>query len=143
MYYIAGPLFNPENIRILKEIESLLNEKGIEYFSPREYGTIVGEKMTPERMKRIFDMNILMLNKCDNLIAIIDDRDIGTIFEMGFFYSKYDDIIGLIPNIITFSSQDHGVNVMLRHAVKFHTNGLEELSAAINGFGHNELETIS
>jgi nucleoside 2-deoxyribosyltransferase len=139
MYYIAGPLFNKEQTKVIKSIEELLDSREEEYFSPREYGVIADEPMTSERMKRIFDMNILMLDQAEALIAILDDRDTGTIFELGYFYATCKH---MLPGkrIITFSSQGYGINVMLKHAVEFHCNGLTELNEALNGFGANDLE---
>ena len=133
--YIAGPLFNPEQINTIKEIETLLDDRRDSYFSPREFGVISNEPMTPERMERIFKMNIFMLQECETIIAILDDRDSGTIFELGVAFA-------MDKNIITYSAQGHGINVMLKHAVRFHCNGMEELENALNGHGTNTLEVI-
>ena len=133
MYYIAGPLFNEGQIEAIREIEDMLDQRGEPYFTPREYGVIADEPMTPQRMKRIYQMNVDMVALSHCLIAILDDRDSGTIFEIGYAAARQ------IP-IITFSNQGHGINVMLKHAVKFHCNGMDDLEAALNGHGNNELE---
>ena len=129
MYYIAAPLFNKENIDTIKDIENLLDKIGKKYFSPREYGSIVGEKMTPQRMERIFDLNIIMLKKCNNMIAVIDDRDTGTIFEMGFAHAEN-------KKIYTYTANNFGVNVMLKHSTHCHSASIKELEDMIyNGGG--------
>lgn len=133
MHYIAGPLFKPEQIDTIREIEALLDERDEPYFSPREYGVIADEPMNKARMKRIYDMNIAMVRKCQCLIAILDDRDAGTIFEIGYAAAKN-------KKIITFSNQGHGVNVMLRHAIFTHTNNIEQLSLALMGHEIEDLE---
>lgn len=133
MYYIAGPFFNDEQKAVIKGIENLLDVMEIKYFSPREYGVITDESMTYERMERIYEMNIHMVDTCKVMIAVLDDRDSGTIFEIGYAAANHN-------RIITYSTQGHGINVMLKHAVKYHCNGPDELEAAINGHGENELE---
>ena len=133
--YIAGPLFKPAHIEVIKNIEQLLDSLSCPYFSPREFGVIADEKMTPERMRRIYDMNIDMVAQCDTMIAIIDDRDTGTVFEIGYASA-------MSKNIITYSSQGYGVNVMLAHAVFTHTQNLEELQQALNGHKIEELEIV-
>ena len=151
MYYIAGPIFNEGQKNVIKCIEDILDNRMQEYFSPREFGVIADEPMSPQRMERIFNMNIRMLDECDNMIAVLDDRDAGTIFEIGHFAAGLDPDYDMMrkginrpgidrPGIITFSNQGHGINVMLKHAVKFHCNGYTELEAAIDGVGNNSLE---
>jgi len=141
MIYIAGPIFNTDQKNVIKDIEDILDDLWLDYFSPREFGVIADEPMNPARMKRIYDMNIRMLNECDTLIAVLDDRDAGTIFELGYFTGRGDEYYDQKPTIITFSNQGHGINVMLKHAVKFHCNGYSELTLAIrDGQGTNELE---
>ena len=80
-------------------------------------------------------MNIDMVAQCDTMIAIIDDRDTGTVFEIGYASA-------MSKNIITYSSQGYGVNVMLAHAVFTHTQNLEELQQALNGHKIEELEIV-
>jgi len=144
MIYIAGPIFNTDQKNVIKDIEDILDDLWLDYFSPREFGVIADEPMNPARMKRIYDMNLRMLNECDTLIAVLDDRDAGTIFELGYFAAKDQDLPWTKEDdssIITFSNQGHGINVMLKHAVKFHCNGYSELTLAIrDGQGTNELE---
>lgn len=137
LIYIAAPLFNSENLDLIKGIERLIDGRsGEEFFSPREYGVIKDEKMTPSRMKRIFDMNIRMIEECDKMIAVTDDYDPGTIFEMGLA-SGYEGI-----DIITYSAKNYGANVMLKHAIKFHCVTMDELNQALNGIGENIIEVV-
>jgi nucleoside 2-deoxyribosyltransferase len=143
MYYIAAPIFKPEHITTVKAIEDLLDRLGKKYFSPREYGVIANEAMTPERMERIYDMNILMLIQCDIMIAVIDDKDAGTVFEMGFFAAKQVEYYPQERHlIITYSANDHGVNVMLKHATGAHCKNMKQLNLAIEGEGHVDLEVL-
>lgn len=137
LIYIAAPLFKPEDIEVIKEIENLIDKRsGEKFFSPREYGIIKGDKMTENRMRRIFDMNIRMLEEADKLIAVTDNYDPGTIFELGLFYGYEDGMI------ITYSPHGYGANVMLKNATAFHCRDMLELNSALNGLGENLIEVV-
>jgi len=120
--YIAAPFFNEEQLNTVKLIEIMLEENDIEYFSPRSEGVLI--EMTPEEKERkmieIFDSNIDNLEECDAMIAIIDDWDTGTVFEIGYFY-------GLLKPIFTYSNHNYGLNVMVRQAVNSHNTDLQNL----------------
>jgi nucleoside 2-deoxyribosyltransferase len=131
--YIAGPFFNEEQQDLLYEIETLLDQRGDKYFTPREYGVIVDDPMTPERIGRIFDMNIFMLTQCNRLLAITDNFDPGTMFEIGYFSRSSS-------NIITYSSKGYGANVMIAEATKTHCQNMDELQHALNGHIINHME---
>lgn len=143
--YIAGPFFKPEQKDIIEEIENLLDAEGHFFFSPREFGVITDGLMTTERTKRIFDMNIRMVKACDMMIAVTDDFDPGTMFELGAFYMKPKVSFGNpgygdIEKIITYSPAGWGSNVMIAHATFTHTMNVGELELAIRGHKVNEPE---
>lgn len=112
--YIASPLFTPSQKATLDEVESMLDSANITYFSPRRGGGNLAGKEGTERANEaqfIFDENVEMLTACNVLIANIDDRDVGTAFEIGRFSSKPSD-----ANImITFSGNGYGLNIMLNN----------------------------
>jgi nucleoside 2-deoxyribosyltransferase len=60
------------------------------------------------------------------MIAVVDDRDIGTIFEIGFFASKKlsqkDNLL------ITFTNKSFGLNVMIQQSVDAHLKGASDLT---------------
>lgn len=114
--YFAHPAFT-DNQRALKEefLSVLSLDYGIELIDPFEHGPIIeGDREQKKLMsKAIFKTNIDLMDKCEIMIALIDDRDTGTIFEMGYFY-------GTNKPIITISGQDYDVNIMLSGAVLAH-----------------------
>ena len=113
--YIAAPFFNLEQLEVVMKIELLLDEKGIEYFSPRSEGTLV--KMSPEERKEhmgeMFRSNVDHMDWCTHCVAVIDDYDTGTVWEMGYLYATH-------KKIVTFSNNYHGINVMLNESIVFH-----------------------
>lgn len=147
--YIAGPFFTAEQKEIVQTIEDLLDHRGDSYFSPREYGVIVDEDtpMNPARTKRIFDMNVRMIRESTTLVAITDNFDPGTMFEMGMFYMKPKAPIGTKrygkeTPIITYSPMGYGANVMIAHATWTHCRAMTELEHALNGHQIDPMEAI-
>lgn len=139
LIYIGGPFFTPEQQDVIASIEGLLDERDEKYFSPREYGVIVDDPMTPQRIQRIFDMNVRMIRECNILLAITDDFDPGTMFEMGMFYA-WPGFCGRGSNIITYSPKAYGANVMIAQASFTHSRNMEELEHALNGHIVEDLE---
>lgn len=133
MIYIASPFFNKEQLHFVRRIEDTLDAFERDFFSPRIEGVIkdmtADEKKT--RMKEIFDSNIQHILDSDIIVAVIDDRDPGTMFEIG-----YAAALG-IP-IITLTQHDYQVNVMIKECTKGHLKGLMNLGAAIEHVMCNE-----
>jgi nucleoside 2-deoxyribosyltransferase len=126
--YIAAPFFNEEQLEIVKSIEAALQESGIEYFSPRSEGVLID--LAPEdraqHLKRIYESNVEHMLECNVMLAVVDGRDIGTIFEIGFFTSKRmtekDNLL------ITFTNKSFGLNVMIQQSVDAHLKGVADLN---------------
>jgi len=134
--YIAAPFFNPEQLSFVKAIERLLDEWHIPYFSPRKEGIVADLKnMSDEEKfketKRIYDANINNIYDCPMMIAVIDDHDSGTMFEIGWA-AKLKTQMGIgHRKIITVSNKNYGLNIMLMHAVDAHVLGIAGLTSAL------------
>jgi len=132
-YYIAAPFFNQTQLQRVIEVENLLTIMQVEFFTPRLYGVIkdMSEADRLKNMRGIYDMNIMMLHRCDGMIALVDDKDTGTIFELGYAVAiklKGD------RKIITLSFENKPVNVMLAFGIDTHCKGIDELQThLING----------
>ncbi len=126
MIYIAAPFFNAKQIDFVMAIEHILEEYDLEYFSPRSFGVIkhLSEEQKANRIKKIYDCNVEKICESDMLIAVIDDLDTGTIWEMG--YATALDI-----DIISISNHDHGLNVMLANSVRAHIKDIEDIPNAV------------
>lgn len=130
--YIAGPFFNDAQIERVVNIEELLVSMGIEFFSPMRHGVLNVE--TQDKAQSIFDGNVSAMDKASTIIAIIDDRDTGTIWEMGYAYATEKDII-------TYTTQEHGLNIMLAKSVRAHCETILKLSFALNDPNYNRIYT--
>lgn len=148
LVYIASPLFTPPQNAMLDELESLLTELEIPFFSPRQDGGDLS-KMSPEERsaaaRRIFKSNIDHLDKCNVYLINIDDRDTGTAFEFGYGYAKQQEawleqgvfgekdahLLGLDKLLVTFSSSGYGLNIMLNDASEAHFPQRPDMFAAL------------
>jgi len=126
--YIAAPFFNKQQLKSVIDIENQLDDVGIPYFSPRLNGVLLdmSKEEIMESKKKIFDDNVYNLDQCTHMVAVIDGRDTGTIWEMGYFYCDGKPIVSI-------SFEGHGVNVMLAESVLAHVDDLGEMTNALVG----------
>ena len=126
--YIAAPFFNEEQLDVVRKIELLLEREGVEYFSPRSEGTL--KKMSIEQRKevmgQIFRSNVDHMDWCTHCIAVIDDYDTGTVWEMGYLYATH-------KKLITFSACYHDINVMLNESIVAHCITYESIIDGLKG----------
>jgi nucleoside 2-deoxyribosyltransferase len=113
--YIASPFFTPAQKTTLDYIESILATHGVTFFSPRHHGIL--NEMAPEdrakAMQSVFDMNVQGIDKCEIVLAVVDHKDTGTIWEMGYAYGKGIDVI-------TAAWSASSVNLMLSKGTMGH-----------------------
>lgn len=134
--YIAAPFFTEEQKIQVEYVEHLLDVQEEPFFSPREFGVITEGGMNDQQFKRIFDMNIRMMNNAFRMVAITDDFDPGVMFEIGYAYS-----IGV--KVITYSPKGYGSNVMIAKAAWTHCKHADELELALGGHKIEEDEVTS
>ena len=124
--YLAGPFFNPRQLTYINAIEQLLTDEDIKFFSPRVGGTLASSRISQgdDISKTIYKNNIDAIDDCNIIVAVIDDFDTGTIFEMGYAAARQ-------KRIISISAFNHGLNIMLAESVQAHVQNFEELLIAI------------
>lgn len=92
-YYIASPFFSKDQINSIRDIEDGLDAVRKNYHSPRKSGAILDKNASVEvrrvQAKAIFQSNISEMDKADQMIAIVDTFDIGTLFEVGYFIGSF------------------------------------------------------
>ncbi|EOQ94738.1 nucleoside 2-deoxyribosyltransferase [Leptospira wolbachii serovar Codice str. CDC] len=108
--YLAGPeVFLPNATEILSNAKNLCETFGYRALSP--FDGEVTDQLFMERANQIFKENILLIRKCDIVIAncnpfrgaCIDD---GTAFEIGYAYSQGKRVFGylndkrILPEIV-------------------------------------------
>jgi hypothetical protein len=145
--YLASPWFTPQQMIIMNKVRDVITSfEGIKLFSPYYDGIVLDKNNdSPEMRQKVFDIDIGTIAFSDLVIAIIDDFDPGTIFEMGaagiicWMFDKgmieYNIHIRNIPRIIAYSDvSGRGLNVMLQQSVWGFANGETELRDQLERF---------
>lgn len=135
--YIAAPFFNPEQVAVVEAIETTLQQAGVKFFSPRSEGVLI-ELAPSERaihLEKIYQSNINHMLECNTMLAVVDGRDIGTIFEIGFFtanrLSAKDNLL------LTYTDKSFGLNVMIQQSVDAHLKGVGDLEGLLKMSKYN------
>jgi len=120
--YLAAPFFSKEQLDMVKRLEEAFDLAELDYFSPRSEGVLI--KMSPkekeQKMKEIFNSNVDNIFNCQIMIAVIDNWDTGTVWELGLAYA-------FNKRIFTISDNDYGLNVMVRQSVDTHNTNIDNL----------------
>jgi hypothetical protein len=137
--YLAAPFFNAEQLRVVEGIETTLENAGVKFFSPRREGVLVGLAPADRaaHLQRIYQSNIDNILECSMMLAVVDGRDIGTMFEIGFFTSKRLSEEHKDNLLVTYTDCSFGLNVMIQQSVDAHVKGLGDLAALLKMAKYN------
>lgn len=133
--YIAAPFFKPKELALVKTIETLLFDEGkkimgapLSYYSPRSEGILkdMNARDRENRMTYLFEQNVNYLKWCTHVLAVIDDYDTGTVWEMGYAFCAEKEIV-------TYSANYHGINVMLNESILAHCTELDDIVPSLFG----------
>lgn len=109
--YLAGPFFSDEQRDLISWFESL-NWEALPIYSPRSDGFVLVPDATQEERQQIYNSNVDAITYCSFVLAVIDDFDPGTIWEMGF-------ATGIGKDVVAYSDvPGRGLNVMLAGSAK-------------------------
>lgn len=90
--YIASGWFSPEWLQEVEDIKGVLDDLELAYFSPKDYAIAESDAST-DTQKAIFDGNVKHLDICDWMICNTRNKDMGSIWEAGYFYSLNKPIV--------------------------------------------------
>jgi len=82
--YIASSWFNPVANQEVNDIISSLAENNFEFFSPRDF-FVCPPGADLETQKSTYEGNLEHLHNCDFMICNTHGKDMGSIFEAGYF----------------------------------------------------------
>lgn len=131
--YFAHPAFTPEQLEFKKNLVEVLKDCSIRLLDPFEFSpAIEGDRELKKQISRcVVDANERLIERSDLILALIDDRDQGVIWEMGYAYAR-----GI--STITISQHDYDVNLMLSGTVIGHIpnvlNNTQNLKSILNTF---------
>ena len=80
---------------------------------------LIGEPTEELRMK-VFNDNWMNIDDADLVLAVIDDFDVGVMWEVGYAFARH------VP-IVTYTARNFGCNLMLAHSIVGHLKNPEEL----------------
>ena len=123
--YLAGPFFTDAHKARMDAVKEICLRNGMRVADPRELGPVIVDTAahvkTPAFFKGIFDGNIEGMRQSFMILASLDDKDIGTAFELGWFYAQS------VRPVVSFAFDGGKTNVMLGQAVDGHFTSPEEL----------------
>jgi nucleoside 2-deoxyribosyltransferase len=86
--YLASGWFNEEQMRRVQMAEEVLEKAGHEVFSPRKQQNEHLEFGTKEWREATFNSDVDHINWADIIVAVYNEEDAGTMWELGYAYAK-------------------------------------------------------
>lgn len=138
--YLAAPFFTTPQLEIVQKLEALLRDTTHEWYSPRSEGTLVNMSHEERAAQKsyIFQSNVSRLTWCEAILAVVDGRDTGTTWELGYAFAEQ-------KWIFTYTEEGFGLNVMIQQSVEAHLKGIEQASKflfKLEGIGANDPKLI-
>ncbi len=90
--YIASGWFSPEWLEELENIKLVLDNLGLNYFSPKDENLCTADA-TESFQDQVFSGNISGMEECDWMICNTRNKDMGSIFEAGYFHKLGKPIV--------------------------------------------------
>ena len=90
--YIASSWFNPVADQEVNDIINALESNGFEVFSPRDF-FVCPPSADLETQKSTYEGNLLHLHESDFMICNTHGKDMGSIFEAGYFKALEKPIV--------------------------------------------------
>ena len=117
--YLAGPFFNPQQIKLVRTFEVVLTGKGLKVYSPRKhqskapYGSMKWRRQT-------FASNVRAIDSADIVFAVYNDEDSGTMWEIGRAWS-------MRKPVLVFNSKEKRVNLMIAQSLYAYLDSVEKV----------------
>ncbi len=107
MIYIAAPFFNEEQTLKVETIKTILKNLKLTFYSPKDVNLFENNKGFDPDI--IFKENLRAIKESNIIIAVTNDRDQGTHWEMGYAFSCNIPVIAIWIN----SDKEAKFNLML------------------------------
>ena len=134
-FYLASPFFKDTQIQREEAVKNLLRNEGYTVYSPRENGILTPDATDQVRTK-IFKENCEAIQKSHRILAITDEKDIGTIWEAGYAYGIGKEVVYYAETL-----GDNPFNVMLgKSGIGIFTKYKDLVEAAKTGSFFNKNE---
>lgn len=134
-FYLASPFFKDSQIQREEAVKNLLRNEGYTVYSPRENGVLTPDA-TDEVRTKIFKENCEAIQKSHRILAITDEKDIGTIWEAGYAYGIGKEVVYYAETL-----GDNPFNVMLgKSGIGIFTKYNDLVEAAASNMFNNKNE---
>ena len=134
-FYLASPFFKDTQIQREEAVKNALRNEGYTVYSPRENGVLTPDA-TDEVRTKIFKENCEAIQKSCRILAITDEKDIGTIWEAGYAYGIGKEVVYYAETL-----GDNPFNVMLgKSGIGIFTNYNDLMNAASANMFYNKNE---
>ena len=134
-FYLASPFFKDTQIQREEAVKNALRNEGYTVYSPRENGVLTPDA-TDEVRTKIFKENCEAIQKSHRILAITDEKDIGTIWEAGYAYGIGKEVVYYAETL-----GDNPFNVMLgKSGIGIFTKYNDLVEAAKTGSFFNKNE---
>lgn len=134
-FYLASPFFKDSQIQREEAVKNALRNEEYTVYSPRENGVLTPDA-TDEVRTKIFKENCEAIQKSHRILAITDEKDIGTIWEAGYAYGIGKEVVYYAETL-----GNNPFNVMLgKSGIGIFTKYNDLVDAAKNGFFKNKNE---
>ena len=134
-FYLASPFFKDSQIQREEAVKNALRNEGYTVYSPRENGVLTPDA-TDEVRTKIFKENCEAIQKSHRILAITDEKDIGTIWEAGYAYGIGKEVVYYAETL-----GDNPFNVMLgKSGIGIFTKYKDLVEAASSNMFNNKNE---
>ncbi len=130
--YLAGPFRNVDERTRINRVHDVLRTQvwpgtafAPEIYLPHKF-LVLSPKASQEEQKKVFDENTMQILGATIMMAILDERDSGTVWEMGYAYGKR-------PVIGVYVDHTDKMSVMLSHGCHKIFNGIRMLEGYLSG----------
>ena len=127
-------LFSPRKGENAVEMNRMLSNireyHKLNEINPTQAKMETGELLPPppgpsdELRRAVFRDNWENIDDADLVVAVIDNFDVGVMWELGYAYARH------VP-VVTHTAHNYGCNLMLAHSIIGHTKSLSELSLVL------------
>lgn len=123
--YLASGWFNPNQRRRRDQVLEILENAGLQVYSPERDALIESSASEEERQSGI-RRNIDEISNADFMVCITNEKDMGTIFEAGVAYEK------MVPIVYFAEGLDGPFNLMLAQSASVVTTSYGQLEDYMN-----------
>jgi nucleoside 2-deoxyribosyltransferase len=117
--FLSGPFFNDEEVERIGRVKNTLETLGYEVYSTSHRNPPIDLSSHAQKSRR-FKLLCREIEKSDGLFAVLDDRDAGTIWEMGYASALGKPVVAFTEGEPFFSLMIDGSALLLHGFAKIH-----------------------